>query len=94
MKSKRYGMVINQERCIGCEACTVACNIENNAYYSWIKVDVKNTGTYPDKLVMEFTPKLCNHCSNAPCINNCPENAILQRDDGLVMIDQKSCTTV
>ena len=36
-----YGMVIDQERCIGCEACSVACHIENNSTKFWIKVETQ-----------------------------------------------------
>jgi len=96
--SKRLGMVINQERCIGCEACTVACKIENNSSDYWIKVEtqggaIKNTprGNFPN-LTMDFLPKLCNHCENPPCVESCPEDAIQKRDDGIVILDQKLCT--
>ena len=53
-KSKRFGIVIDQERCIGCEACSVACRIENNSTDFWIKIETQGTsvkdtpaGKYP-----------------------------------------------
>ncbi len=95
---KRFGMVIDQERCIGCEACTIACKIENNTTDYWIKVEtqgraVKDTpeGKFPN-LTMNFLPKLCNHCENPPCIDSCPEDALQKRDDGIVILDQELCT--
>ncbi|MHA2008821.1 MAG: 4Fe-4S dicluster domain-containing protein [Promethearchaeota archaeon] len=95
---KRFGMAIDQERCIGCEACTIACKIENNASGYWIKVEtlggaVKDTprGNFP-YLTMDFLPKLCNHCDNPPCVDSCPEDAIQKRNDGIVILDQDSCT--
>ena len=52
--SKRLVIVINQERCIGCEACSVACRIENQTPYFWINVETQGgtekdtpNGTYP-----------------------------------------------
>ena len=41
--SKRLGIVIDQERCIGCDACTIACKIENNSLSHWIQVETRNT---------------------------------------------------
>lgn len=97
-KSTNYGMIINQERCIGCEACSVACQVENNSTEFWIKVETqggieKDTprGKYPN-LTLNFLPKLCNHCSNPPCAEVCPVEALQKRDDGLVILDQKLCT--
>jgi len=80
--SKRLGLVIDQERCIGCEACTVACKIENNSLGHWIQVKTQNvpqkdtpSGQYPD-LKLEWLPHLCNHCSNPPCVDACPNEVM------------------
>lgn len=95
--SKKLVLVINQERCIGCEACTVACKMENNATIPYIKVktrqvDDKDTpqGTFPN-LRMEFMPLLCNHCENPACAEVCPNDAITKRDDGIVFLDKEKC---
>ncbi|MFX0029568.1 MAG: 4Fe-4S dicluster domain-containing protein [Candidatus Hermodarchaeota archaeon] len=95
---KQLGMVIDQERCIGCEACSIACKIENNTTNYWIKVEtqggaVKDTprGNFPN-LTLDFLPKLCNHCENPPCVDSCPEDAIQKRDDGIVILNQELCT--
>jgi len=97
-KSKRLGMVVDQERCIGCEACSVACRIENNSTDFWIKVETQGTsvkdtpvGRFPD-LTLNFLPRLCNHCENPPCVDSCPENALQKRNDGIVILDQDLCT--
>ncbi|MFX1573541.1 MAG: 4Fe-4S dicluster domain-containing protein [Promethearchaeota archaeon] len=97
-KVKQLGMVIDQERCIGCEACSIACKIENNTTDYWIKVetqgsDVKDTpgGSFPN-LTLDFLPKLCNHCENPPCVESCPEEALQKRNDGIVILDQELCT--
>ena len=95
--TKRLGIVIDQERCIGCEACSVACRIENDSADFWIKVETqggnsKDTpqGVFPD-LEINFLPKLCNHCEFPPCIDACPIDALYKRDDGLVILDRDLC---
>ncbi|MGM9607611.1 MAG: 4Fe-4S dicluster domain-containing protein, partial [Oscillospiraceae bacterium] len=52
----------------------------------WLKVDQKTCGTAP-KLKLNYTPKLCNHCENAPCIAAAKDGAVYRREDGLVIID-------
>jgi len=95
---KRLGIVIDQERCIGCEACSVACRLENSADMFWIRVETqggleKDTpgGVFPN-LTLNFLPKLCNHCLNPPCVDVCPVDALQKRDDGPVLLDQGTCT--
>ncbi len=93
----RYGMVIDQERCIGCEACTVACKIENKAGEYWIRVQTEGSevkdapsGRFPE-LRLCFLPKMCNHCADPPCVDACPAEAIAKREDGIVVLDQETC---
>ncbi len=96
--SKRLGIVIDQERCIGCEACSIACRLENNAVNFWIRVETQGgiekdtpSGVFPD-LSLSFLPKLCNHCLNPPCVDTCLANALLKQDNGPVILDQSLCT--
>lgn len=88
----RWGMVIDLARCIGCNACTVACQIENGSppgvYFT--RVYTEETGTFPD-VETTFVPALCNHCEDAPCIPVCPTGATYKRDDGIVLVDQDKC---
>ena len=94
---KRLGLVIDQERCIGCEACTVACRNENNGQLGWISVTTHNSprkdtpaGTFPN-VTMHFLPTLCNHCEQPPCADACPLEAITKEDNGAVILDQAIC---
>lgn len=95
---KQLGLVIDQERCIGCEACTVACIKENNPTAGpWIHVktiggEQKDTpsGRYPN-LQMDFLPHLCMHCIRPPCVEVCPTNALWKREDGVVVLDNEKC---
>jgi dimethyl sulfoxide reductase iron-sulfur subunit len=88
----RWGMVIDLERCVGCNACTLACKIENgtppDVYYT--RVYTEEAGTYPD-VQTTFVPALCNHCEDAPCVKVCPTGASYRREDGIVLIDQEKC---
>jgi len=96
-KVKRLGLLIDQERCIGCEACTVACMIENNTTTPLIRVETQNSpvkdvpvGRFPE-LRMDFLPRLCNHCADPPCVGVCPTGALVKREDGPVVLDRDKC---
>ena len=89
---KRWGMLIDLRKCIGCQACTAACKFENNVpegvFRTWVP-DVE-LGTYPDTR-RAFLPRLCNHCERPSCIEVCPAGATWQRRDGIVEIDYDLC---
>jgi Fe-S-cluster-containing dehydrogenase component/formate-dependent nitrite reductase membrane component NrfD len=88
----RYGFVIDQNRCIGCHACTVACKEEHNIAVgvnrTWVKYIEK--GYYPDTR-RHFAVLRCNHCDDAPCIEICPTVALFRRKDGIVDFDNERC---
>jgi molybdopterin-containing oxidoreductase family iron-sulfur binding subunit len=88
----RWGMVIDQNRCVGCYACTVACKVENatpkGIWYA--PVYEKEVGHYPIAKRV-FLPTLCNHCEDAPCLQACPTQAISRRPDGIVLVDEDKC---
>ena len=90
--TRRLGMVIDLDRCIGCQACAVACKAENGvrlgAFRSW--VSEKESGTYPN-VTRYFLPRLCNQCDNPPCLTVCPTGATHRRADGIVEIDRDRC---
>ncbi|MFC1966672.1 4Fe-4S dicluster domain-containing protein [Chloroflexota bacterium] len=96
--SKRYGIVIDLERCIGCHTCAVACKMENNIQNgSWVHVNTIGgkgmdtaSGNFPD-VSMHYIPKLCMHCDKPPCLDACPLGIIYKRDDGIVLIERGKC---
>ncbi|MBI3924795.1 MAG: 4Fe-4S dicluster domain-containing protein [Armatimonadetes bacterium] len=91
----RWGMVIDLDRCTGCQACTVACKAENNIpssnpeqaakgrIISWMAVIPMSEGTYPE-LRTRFLPRPCMHCDHPPCIKVCPVGATFIDEEGLV----------
>ncbi len=88
----RFAMLIDLTRCIGCDACTVACKQENGTPLDTFFARVLNveTGRYP-QVKRLYIPVLCNHCDDAPCLKSCPNKAIIRRKDGLVLVDQDRC---
>lgn len=88
----RYGFVIDQETCIGCHACTVACKTEHEVPLgvnrTWVKY--VETGAWPDT-TRSFSVMRCNHCSDAPCVTICPTSALFKRHDGIVDFDTSRC---
>jgi Fe-S-cluster-containing dehydrogenase component len=88
----RLGMVIDLRRCIGCNACTLACKQENGTpeEIHYARVITREVGTYP-ATKRTFLPVLCNHCEDAPCAKACPSGATYIRDDGIVLVDRDKC---
>ena len=88
----RLGMVIDLKRCIGCNACTLACKQENGTpgEVHFARVVTREVGTYP-ATKRTFLPVLCNHCDDAPCVHVCPSGASYIRPDGIVMVDKDVC---
>src|SRR5437016_1114667 len=88
----RYGFVIDQDRCIGCHACTVACKEEHQVpvgvFRTWVKYVEK--GEFPHTS-RHFGVMRCNHCDSAPCIEICPTHALYRRSDGIVDFDNARC---
>jgi Fe-S-cluster-containing dehydrogenase component/formate-dependent nitrite reductase membrane component NrfD len=88
----RYGFVIDQDRCIGCHACTVACKEEHQVpvgvFRTWVKHIEK--GEFPNTS-RHFGVMRCNHCDDSPCTEICPTSALYRRADGIVDFDNRRC---
>lgn len=88
----KYAFVIDQRKCIGCHACTVACKAEHDVpigvYRTWVKYVER--GEFPDSR-RYFLVNRCNHCDDAPCVKICPTKALYKREDGIVDFDSSRC---
>ena len=98
----RWGMVIDLDRCVACQACTAACRAENNVPFAgpegadlsraiyWHDVLSDVEGEYPN-LRGTFIPRPCMHCDNPPCVRVCPVGATYQNEEGLVLQHYERC---
>lgn len=94
IEGKRFAMFIDLRKCIGCQACTVGCSMENQPPIGQFRTTVLQyeVEKYDDGLPAMFNlPRLCNHCDNPPCVPVCPVQATFQRDDGIVLVDGERC---
>jgi molybdopterin-containing oxidoreductase family iron-sulfur binding subunit len=89
---RRWVMVIDLRKCVGCHACTIACVAENKLPPGVVyrPVLTEEIGTYPN-VTMRHVPRPCMQCDNPPCVPVCPVNATYRDENGVVVVDYDQC---
>ncbi len=95
-------MVIDLDKCVGCQACVIACKEENNVPHGspeeqrlrreiyWHKMIAVTKGKFP-YVRTEILPMPCMQCEHAPCVTVCPAKATYRREDGIIMQSYRRC---
>ena len=89
-----YGIHIDEAACWGCRTCEVACMQEFDLAAGVRLITVNEDGPaaddHPQELI--YRVHLCRHCDQPPCAAVCPEDAIEEREDGIVVLDDELCS--
>jgi molybdopterin-containing oxidoreductase family iron-sulfur binding subunit len=97
-----WGMVVDQNKCTGCNNCVVSCIAENNVavvgkeevknrrIMHWMRID-RYFSDQPDNPKVFHQPVMCQHCDNAPCENVCPVSATMHSNEGLNQVAYVRC---
>lgn len=91
-QERRWGMVIDLRKCVGCNSCTIACIAENKLPPGVVyrPVVTEERGTFPN-VARNFLPRPCMQCEDPPCVNVCPVGATYKRADGIIAINYDRC---
>jgi len=96
---KKWNLIIDVDNCNNCHMCSLACKDEfvgnNFPGYSaempkrgvnWINMKKKERGQTP-MVDVGYIPTMCQHCDDAPCLKAAKNNAVIKREDGIIIID-------
>ncbi|MCW9033182.1 MAG: 4Fe-4S binding protein [Rhodospirillales bacterium] len=96
MEMKNLALIIDHYACFGCLACEVACKQENGSDYGVKLIEMREDGPrmMNGKLDFTYIVNACLHaeCEGTPCVDSCPDDTITVRPDGIVVMNEKTCT--
>ncbi len=91
----RYQMIIDQNRCMGCQTCVLACKAQNDIapsqFLTRVLIREEKKGAVARQV---FKPVGCNQCESPRCLTACPYKAISKLDNGIVVTDWTLCQGV
>jgi Fe-S-cluster-containing dehydrogenase component len=92
VEKRKWLMIIDTRKCVGCHACTIACIAENKLPPGVVYRPViqEEYGVFPNPQ-LRFFPRPCLQCDNPPCVSVCPVHATWSRPDGIVQVDYDKC---
>ncbi len=92
-KVPQWAMIIDLNRCMGCQSCVIACKAENETVRGGFltRIVSKEVGTCPSVRLIS-SPVLCHHCKDPKCLFACPNGAIFKLSCGMVVTDWERCT--
>ncbi|MEJ5376241.1 MAG: 4Fe-4S dicluster domain-containing protein [bacterium] len=87
-----YELFIEEEACWGCRACELACQQEHEFSFPPL-LRVLEEGPHMDNkdFSFQFRVRVCRHCQDPECVKACPQEALYQRPDSIVLLDQARC---
>lgn len=99
MSGKQKALLIDLDRCVGCHACTIACAMEHGDPPGVHRLRIiavvggppaNASGPRPDAWCW-YEPRMCQHCQDPPCVAACPFDALVKREDGVVLVIDENC---
>lgn len=89
----QWGMVIDIDKCIGCQTCTISCKVNNDVVDGVFRTQTVDyeRGEYPN-VNRTYLPVQCNQCDEPKCVSACPTDATFKNEDGVVQVDAEVCT--
>ena len=91
-KTKKYAMIVDLDRCTGCQSCVIACKAQNKTTKGFFntKIEIREEGKFPNS-TLKFTPRQCNQCEDPPCVDACGNDATFKLANGIVVTDWGRC---
>lgn len=89
---KRWRMIIDLNRCTGCQSCVIACKAQNDTAPQQFNTRVlieESKDAHGSRIA--FTPVQCNQCEAPPCVPSCPQKATFKLPEGMVVTDWNLC---